>query len=150
VFFFWGRGFYYNKYFPLSSVWFGVFALYYRFVFPVSTWGGLGLFKDIFFQGLGLGFSDRDFSYYMDWFHNFNYSLLLGVLCFVVFLFLFLFFSVVFFKSTRAEYQWGELLCSLFPSGILLVQIIPSLSLLYFYGLMGRDSQFSVKVVGHQ
>jgi heme/copper-type cytochrome/quinol oxidase subunit 2 len=74
----------------------------------------------------------------------------LGVLVFVVFLFLFLFLGVFFFKSTKVEYQWGELLCSVFPRGILLVQMVPSLSLLYFYGLMNNDTQFSVKVIGHQ
>jgi len=97
-----------------------------------------------------LGFSDRKFSYYMDWFHNFNYSLLFGVLVFVVLLFFFLICSGAFFKRTRVEYQWGELLCSIFPRGILLVQMVPSLSLLYFYGLMSSDRQLSVKVVGHQ
>ena len=86
----------------------------------------------------------------MDWFHNFNYRLLFGVLVFVVFLFFFLIYNRAFFKRTRVEYQWGELLCSVFPRGILLVQIVPSLSLLYFYGLMSADSQLSVKVIGHQ
>ena len=86
----------------------------------------------------------------MDWFHNFNYSLLLGVLVFVVFLFIFFIFSSFFFKRVKVEYQWGELLCSIFPRGILLVQIVPSLSLLYFYGLMSSESQLSVKVIGHQ
>lgn len=75
---------------------------------------------------------------------------MLGVLFFVVFLFFFLMFNSVFFKSTKIEYQWGELLCSIFPRGILLIQIIPSLRLLYFYGLMNTERQFSVKVVGHQ
>jgi len=58
--------------------------------------------------------------------------------------------SVSFFKRGKIEYQFGELLCRIFPRGILLVQIVPSLSLLYFYGTINNDSQFSVKVVGHQ
>ncbi len=103
-----------------------------------------------FFQGFGLSFSDRGFSYYIDWFHNFNYSLLLGVLFFVVFLFVFLLRNFVFFKGRKVEYQWGELLCRVFPRGILLVQMVPSLRLLYFYGLINTERQFSVKVVGHQ
>jgi heme/copper-type cytochrome/quinol oxidase subunit 2 len=74
----------------------------------------------------------------------------LGVLFFVVFLFFFLIFNVTFFKRIKIEYQWGELLCSIFPSIILLVQIIPSLSLLYFYGLINSERQLSVKVIGHQ
>jgi len=103
-----------------------------------------------FFQGFGLNFSDRVFSFYIDWFHNFNYSLLLGVLSFVVFLFFFLIINLVFFKRGKIEYRWGELLCSIFPRGILLVQMVPSLSLLYFYGLINTERQFSVKVIGHQ
>lgn len=75
---------------------------------------------------------------------------MLGVLVFVVFLFFFLGVSPFFFKRRKIEYQWGELFCSIFPRGILLVQIVPSLSLLYFYGLMRRERQFSLKVVGHQ
>lgn len=86
----------------------------------------------------------------MDWFHNFNYSLLLGVLVFVSFLFFFLIISVNFFKRRRAEYQWGEFFCSLFPSVVLVFQIVPSLGLLYFYGTMSLEGQVSLKVVGHQ
>lgn len=90
------------------------------------------------------------FSSYIDWFHNFNYSLLLGVLIFVIFLYVFLYYSVILFKRVLVEYQFGELLCSIFPTLILVVQIIPSLSLLYYYGLINIDSQLSLKVVGHQ
>lgn len=86
----------------------------------------------------------------MDWFHNFNYSLLLGVLVFVTYLFLFLMCGVLFFKRIKIEYQVGELFCRIFPRVILLSQIIPSLGLLYFYGTMSLDRQVSLKVVGHQ
>jgi len=110
----------------------------------------LRLFKNIFFQGAGLGFSDRIFSHHIDWFHNFNYSLLLGVLLFVVFCFFFLIFRSFSFKRIKVEYQWAELLCSIFPRGVLLVQMIPSLRLLYYYGGIDTDAQFSIKVVGHQ
>jgi cytochrome c oxidase subunit 2 len=75
---------------------------------------------------------------------------LLGVLVFVVLLFVFLLFCQDFFKRGKVEYQWGELLCSIFPSFILLIQIVPSLGLLYFYGLISSDRGLSVKVVGHQ
>jgi len=75
---------------------------------------------------------------------------LLGVLFFVVSLFLFLLFGGGFFKRIKVEYQVGELLCRIFPRGILLIQIVPSLRLLYYYGLINTESQFSVKVVGHQ
>ena len=103
-----------------------------------------------YFQGFNLKFSERQFSSYIDWFHNFNYSLLLGVLIFVSSLFVFLFISRGLYKSFKVEYQLGELFCRILPSLILLVQMVPSLSLLYFYGLINVDSQLSLKVVAHQ
>ena len=103
-----------------------------------------------FFQGINLGFANRPFSRYMDWFHNYNCSLLFGVLGFVVTVILFLILSPFYFKSKKIEYQFGELLCSVFPTLILVAQIVPSLSLLYYYGLINLDSQLRVKVVGHQ
>lgn len=103
-----------------------------------------------FFQDYNLLFSGRLFSSYMDWFHGFNCSLLFGVLTFVFLLFFYLIVSDFFFKSKKIEYQFGELLCSIFPTIILLIQIVPSLSLLYFYGLMNIDSNLTVKVIGHQ
>ena len=95
-------------------------------------------------------FSNSFFSRYMDWFHNFNCCLLLGVLVFVFFLFFFLIFREFYFKSKKIEYQKGELLCRIFPTLILLFQIVPSLSLLYYYGLINIDSNLTVKVTGHQ
>lgn len=90
------------------------------------------------------------FSSYMDWFHGFNCSLLLGVLVFVFFLFIYLIFNSFYFKSKKIEYQFGELLCRVFPTLILLMQMIPSLSLLYYYGLMNLDRNLTIKVTGHQ
>lgn len=95
-------------------------------------------------------FAERPFTSYIDWFHSFNYRLLLGVLVFVVLLFFFLFNSSALYKRGGVEYRIGELLCSLFPTFVLLAQIVPSLRLLYYYGLINVDSQFSLKVVGHQ
>nr|UXK95587.1 cytochrome c oxidase subunit II [Macropostrongyloides woodi] len=103
-----------------------------------------------YFQGYNLNFSNSMFSSYMDWFHSFNCSLLLGVLVFVVLLFVYLMMNNFYFKSKKIEYQFGELLCSIFPTLILLMQMIPSLSLLYYYGLMNLDSNLTVKVTGHQ
>nr|QWK40676.1 cytochrome c oxidase subunit II [Stephanurus dentatus] len=103
-----------------------------------------------YFQGYNLNFSNSVFSSYMDWFHSFNCSLLLGVLVFVVLLFVYLMLNNFYFKSKKIEYQFGELLCSVFPTLILLMQMIPSLSLLYYYGLMNLDSNLTVKVTGHQ
>nr|AVV66503.1 cytochrome c oxidase subunit II [Cooperia oncophora] len=103
-----------------------------------------------YFQGYNLNFSNSLFASYMDWFHGFNCSLLLGVLTFVVILLLYLVNNMWYFKSKKIEYQFGELLCSIFPTLILLMQMVPSLSLLYYYGLMNLDSNLTVKVVGHQ
>nr|YP_009388738.1 cytochrome c oxidase subunit II [Ancylostoma ceylanicum]ARU77163.1 cytochrome c oxidase subunit 2 [Ancylostoma ceylanicum] len=103
-----------------------------------------------YFQGYNLNFSNSMFSSYMDWFHSFNCSLLLGVLVFVVILFMYLMMNNYYFKSKKIEYQFGELLCSVFPTLILLMQMIPSLSLLYYYGLMNLDSNLTIKVTGHQ
>lgn len=75
---------------------------------------------------------------------------MLGVLFFVRRVFLYLVYRNFYFKRKKIEYQFGELLCRIFPTVILLIQIVPSLSLLYYYGLMNLDSQLSVKVTGHQ
>nr|YP_008994644.1 cytochrome c oxidase subunit II [Protostrongylus rufescens]AGW80384.1 cytochrome c oxidase subunit 2 [Protostrongylus rufescens] len=103
-----------------------------------------------FFQGYNLNFSNSLFMSYIDWFHNFNCSLLLGVLVFVSCSFILLGFGVFYYKFKKVEYQMGELLCSVFPTLILLMQMVPSLSILYYYGLMDLDSNLTVKVVGHQ
>nr|YP_009626834.1 cytochrome c oxidase subunit II [Cylicodontophorus bicoronatus]QCB91127.1 cytochrome c oxidase subunit II [Cylicodontophorus bicoronatus] len=103
-----------------------------------------------YFLSLNLNFSNSLFSSYMDWFLRVNCSLLLGVLVFVVLLFIYLMMNNYYFKSKKIEYQFGELLCSVFPTLILLMQMIPSLSLLYYYGLMNLDSNLTVKVTGHQ
>nr|YP_003433804.1 cytochrome c oxidase subunit II [Metastrongylus pudendotectus]ACX85130.1 cytochrome c oxidase subunit II [Metastrongylus pudendotectus] len=103
-----------------------------------------------YFQGLNLMFSNSLFSSYMDWFHGFNCSLLFGVLVFVFCCFFLLISSLFYFKFKKVEYQFGELMCSVFPTFILLVQMFPSLSILYYYGLMSSESGLSVKVTGHQ
>nr|AGN72550.1 cytochrome c oxidase subunit II [Ascaris sp. gibbon-gA] len=103
-----------------------------------------------FFQDFSLLFSSSLFSSYMDWFYNFNCSLLFGVLSFVSTMFVYLLLSSFYFKSKKIEYQFGELLCSVFPTLILVMQMVPSLSLLYYYGLMNLDSSLTVKVTGHQ
>lgn len=95
-------------------------------------------------------FSRSLFSRYIDWFHRFDCSLLFGVLIFVVILFFYLIIRNFYFKSKKIEYQFGELLCRVFPTLILLIQIVPSLSLLYYYGLINLDRSLTVKVTGHQ
>lgn len=90
------------------------------------------------------------FSVYLDWFHGFTMSFLFGVLFFVILIFLGLMFNFYIFKSNKIEYHFSEFLCSVLPSVILLIQIIPSLRLLYYYGLIGFDRALTVKVVGNQ
>ena len=103
-----------------------------------------------YFQGFNLGFSGSLFSSYMDWFHGFNCRLLLGVLVFVSSSFVLLVISSYFFKYKKIEYQFSELMCRIFPTLILLMQMVPSLRILYYYGLINLDSNLTVKVVGHQ
>lgn len=73
-----------------------------------------------------------------------------GVLVFVTIMFFYLIINVFYFKRKKIEYQFGELLCRVFPTLILLLQIVPSLSLLYYYGLINLDRNLTVKVTGHQ
>lgn len=103
-----------------------------------------------FFQGFNLSFEHRIFRSYIDWFHSFNCALLLGVLLFVFLRIIFLIFRNYFFKIGKVEYQLGELVCRLIPVVILLVQMIPSLSLLFYYGLINLNRDLRIKVVGNQ
>jgi len=103
-----------------------------------------------FFQDFGLLFSGSLFSSYIDWFHNFNCRLLFGVLTFVTLIFLYLMVNFFLFKGKKIEYQFSELLCRIFPTMILVLQIVPSLGLLYYYGLMNLDRGLTVKITGHQ
>lgn len=73
-----------------------------------------------------------------------------GVLIFVSRMLFYLINNSFYTKSIRTDYRLGELLCRIFPTVILLIQIFPSLSLLYYYGLINLDSQITVKVTGHQ
>lgn len=95
-------------------------------------------------------FSSSYFSYILDWFHNFNCSLILGVVFFIIFLIYFLFFECFFFKINGFEYQLVEFFCSLLPVFFLLAQIYPSLGLLYYFGLIDSFGDLTVKVIGHQ
>lgn len=65
-------------------------------------------------------------------------------------LFFYLIYNNFYFKSKKIEYQFGELLCRIFLTLILLIQIVLSLSLLYYYGLINLDRNLTVKVTGHQ
>nr|YP_004927921.1 cytochrome c oxidase subunit II [Cucullanus robustus]ACV96757.1 cytochrome c oxidase subunit II [Cucullanus robustus] len=103
-----------------------------------------------FFQSLGLGFSSSIFSSYMDWFHNFNCCMLFGVLSFVAVIFFYLLLNSFYFKSKKVEYQLSELFCSILPTLVLVFQMIPSLSLLYYYGLMNLETGLTIKITGHQ
>ncbi len=90
------------------------------------------------------------FSYILDWFHNFNCTLLLGVLTYVSLRFFFLFLNWKLNKSFLSNFQVRELACSLLPIFILLFQMLPSLSLLYYFRIIILNADFSLKIVGHQ
>jgi len=75
---------------------------------------------------------------------------MLGVIVFVSLIIIYLSLRNFYIKSKKIEYQFGELLCRVFPTIILLIQIVPSLRLLYYYGLINLDRQITVKVTGHQ
>ena len=85
----------------------------------------------------------------MDWFHNFNCCLIFGVLVFVFLRLYYLFLLRSFFFIT-GDYRRGEFLCGVFPVFILVLQILPSLGLLYYYGLMSLFVELGLKIIGHQ
>lgn len=76
--------------------------------------------------------------------------MILCVIVFVFFLGVYQLFRGFYFKLDGVEYQSGELVCSVLPIFILLMQIFPSLYLLYFFGLLESSSDLRLKVVGHQ
>uniref|UniRef100_A0A0K0ETR5 Cytochrome c oxidase polypeptide II n=1 Tax=Strongyloides stercoralis TaxID=6248 RepID=A0A0K0ETR5_STRER len=53
--------------------------------------------------------------------------------------------TLILLLEAVALYQFGEFLCSLLPLFILVFQMFPSLSLLYFSGLSYLDSSLTVK-----
>jgi len=91
----------------------------------------------------------RVYSYYIDWFHNFNCRLIFGVLFFVFRMIIYLYYRSNFFLIS-VDYQWGEFFCGIIPIFILIFQMIPSLGLLYYYGLINFYSDLTVKIIGHQ
>jgi hypothetical protein len=110
--------------------------------------GGFGLFIN-YFHGFGLGFSSGVYSFYIDWFHNFNCCLIFGVLVyvFIVLYYLFVGGAVI---HISGDYRWGEFFCGVVPVIILIIQILPSLGLLYYYGLMSLSADLGLKIIGHQ
>jgi heme/copper-type cytochrome/quinol oxidase subunit 2 len=85
----------------------------------------------------------------LDWFHNYNCSLLVLIIIFVSFSYFFILSSFYFFKL-NLSYQELELFGTLVPVIVLVFQAIPSLSLLFIYSFDGRERDLTVKVVGHQ
>lgn len=98
---------------------------------------------------MNINFTPRNYSYFIEWFHSFSCSLIFGVLFFVFIIICYLRVNINFFL-TNIEYQWGEFLCGVIPILILCIQIIPSLGLLYYYGLISIYSDISLKIIGHQ
>jgi len=67
-----------------------------------------------------------------------------------VFLGLYYFFGLNLLVLVSGDYRGGELLCGFVPVIVLILQILPSLGLLYYYGLISLLSELGLKVVGHQ
>nr|BCD52127.1 cytochrome c oxidase subunit II [Strongyloides sp. EN-2020b] len=103
-----------------------------------------------YFQGYMMNFSNSYFCSLLDWFHNFNCSLLLGILVFVFLIMFFLFINSYYFKSCMIEYRFSEFMFSIFPTLILFMQMMPSLSLMFYGSTMYLDSSMTIKVIGHQ
>jgi heme/copper-type cytochrome/quinol oxidase subunit 2 len=125
-----------------------ILSFYYILSISNFQLEGGGLLLNYFYNS-NVGFSSSFYSFYMDWFHNFNCCLIFGVLLFVSLVLLYLFIGDSFVLVVK-EYRWGELLCGTIPVFILVFQIVPSLGLLYYYGLMSLFSDFGLKVIGHQ
>jgi len=81
-------------------------------------------------------------------FHNYNCGLLLLVLIFVLYRYVFL-FLISFHQKLNLSYKGVELACSLLPIVILILQMIPSLYLLWKSNLF-LESLLTLKVVAHQ
>lgn len=81
-------------------------------------------------------------------FHNYNCGLLLLVLIFVLYRYVFL-FLISFHQKLNLSYKGVELACSLLPIVILILQMVPSLYLLWKSNLF-LESLLTLKVVAHQ
>lgn len=87
---------------------------------------------------------------YMDWFHSFRCSVILGVFVFVVIIMFFLFGDVFIYKGYGNSYRFCEFFGSFLPMIILFFILYPSLFLLYDYVCTGDLNLLRVGVVGHQ
>lgn len=81
-------------------------------------------------------------------FHNYNCGLLLLVLVFVLYGYAFL-FMIMFSQKLHLSYKGVELACSVFPIVILILQMVPSLYLLWYSNLF-LERMLTLKVVAHQ
>lgn len=98
----------------------------------------------MFFFNWGVMFSLSD----LNVFHNYNCGLLLLVLIFVLYRYVFL-FLISFHQKLNLSYKGVELACSLLPIVILILQMVPSLYLLWKSNLF-LESLLTLKVVAHQ
>lgn len=104
----------------------------------------------IFFSYFNVLFSRREFSFLIDFLHNYIYSYLVFVLFVIVGFFLYLCFNGFYFNTGCLDLRGLEFFRSFVPILVLWFQILPSLRMLYFYGTMFVNSILTVKVVGHQ
>lgn len=65
-----------------------------------------------------------------------------------------IFFYFLSFESftifINSNYYFLEFICSLIPFFILLLEVLPSLSVLFYYNYMIINSDFNLKILGHQ
>nr|YP_009059443.1 cytochrome c oxidase subunit II [Philometroides sanguineus]AIN37108.1 cytochrome c oxidase subunit II [Philometroides sanguineus] len=102
------------------------------------------------FQGFNFNYMSGLFSSKIDWFHCFSCSFMAVVLCSVVMMNVSLLISDLYYKNHMSLYQPAEFFCSLMPSMILGILMMPSLGLLYESSFMNYWGGLSIGVMGHQ
>ena len=86
----------------------------------------------------------------LSFFNDFNYSLLIGVLLFLIIAIIYLIRNDFIFKNFKLVYGKAEFSCASIPIVLILYQINPSLGLLYLNNLINVEGHLTVKIVGHQ
>nr|WAX01708.1 cytochrome c oxidase subunit 2 [Philometra sp. HZ-2022] len=102
------------------------------------------------FQGYNFNIMSSVFSSKIDWFHCFSCSFMMMVLVCVILMNVSLLISNFYYKNSMCLYQPVEFVCSLLPSLILGILMMPSLGLLYESSLSNYCGSLSVGVTGHQ
>jgi heme/copper-type cytochrome/quinol oxidase subunit 2 len=85
----------------------------------------------------------------LHWFHDYVLCFLFGVILILVLGFLFL-MAVGYGKFFSLSPSKIELLMSVYPTIVLLLQIVPSLYLVYSGTSLETTTELTIKIVGHQ